>query len=138
VTFARHLSVVLVLVAAVAGLGLAWSHSGAAGLVAPPPPGGAASLRQYPARFVRGHPGEVIAGRAGQHPPSGGLRRRRPGRKLPGGQDVVIVRSDGAPPDLTDLGSLGGTVKVMAEFAAAVVVLDLIRRRWRRHRRGIR
>jgi hypothetical protein len=137
VTFARHLTAVLVLVAAVAGLGLAWAHSGAAGLVAPPPPGGAARFRQYPVRFVRGQPGEVIAGRAGQRPPPGGLRLP-PGQKPPAGQNIVIVRSGGAPPDLTDLGSLGSTVKVMVEFATAVVVLDLVRRRWRRRRRGVR
>ena len=119
VRFVWHLAVVLVVVAAVVLLALGWNHV-AGGTVG--------AVRQGPGpRIVTVRP------RAGAV-----ARGTRPGQA----HGAVIVGSQ--PMDLglnsmldpVNLPSLRHTVVIEAGAAAAVVIIDVIRRRWRRARRS--
>jgi hypothetical protein len=119
VRFLRHLAAVLVVVAAVVLLALGWNHIAG---------GNVGAVREgHGARIVmvRPRPGAVARG-------------TRPGQ-APG---PVIIQSQ--PMDLglnsmldpANLPSLRHTVVIEAGAAAAVVIIDVIRRRWRRARRS--
>jgi hypothetical protein len=117
VRFLRHLAAVVLLVAAIVLLALAWNHI-AGGTVG-------AVRQSRAARIVTVRP------RAGA-----AARGTRPGQ-APGS---VIISSQ--PMDLglnsmldpANLPSLRHTVVIEAGAAAAVVIIDVIRRRWRRAR----
>ena len=119
--FLRHLAAVLLLVAAVVLLAMAWNHFAGGTL-------GAAR----PGRDVR-----VLV--PGQH----GGRTLAVGHAVPPGgrHGPVIVRS--GPMDLgltsmfdpVNLPSLRHAVVIEAGVGAAVVIIDFLRRRWRRARR---
>ena len=123
--FLRHLAAVLLVVTAVVLLALAWNHVASGPAAAGPPgPGGrvpVAVLRAGP------HAGRVVA---------------RPGTRLGRVNGPVII--DLRPMDLgltsmfdaVNLPSLRHTVVIEAGAAAAVVIIDVIRRRWRRARRA--
>ena len=117
--FLRHLAAVLVVVAAVVLLALGWNHV-AGGTVG--------AVRQGPVpRIVTVRPGTGAVARG-----------TRPGQS----HGPVIIGSQ--PMDLglnsmldpANLPSLRHTVVIEAGAAAAVVIIDVIRRRWRRARRS--
>jgi hypothetical protein len=116
--FLRHLAAVLLVVAAVVLLALGWNHI-AGGTV------GAVRLG-HDAQIVKVRP------RAGAPP-----RGTRPGQA----HGPVIIESQPMDLGLTsmldpaNLPSLRHTVVIEAGAAAAVVIIDLIRRRWRRAQR---
>lgn len=99
--FVRRLLVVCAVAALVVGLGVAWSHSGAAGLVADDHGGGRAPAGAAP---------------AGSPPPRGG-----------GGFD----RRGTQPWSITDVSDLVQTLVLLGGIVAAVVVVDKTRRRRR-------
>ena len=122
--FLRHLAAVLLVVAAVVLLALAWNHAEG---------GTQGAVRQ-------GHDERIlVAGpHAGPHAgPAKAAHGIRPGR----GRGPVII--DLRPMDLgltsmfdsVNLPDLRHTVVIEAGAAAAVVLIDVIRRRWRRARR---
>jgi hypothetical protein len=110
--------VVLLVVAAVVALGVAWEHSSEAGWITPPEAG------RIPARIaVHGTP---------PHPPGTVIR--------PGGR-VYHLPAPGGPGiglNLSDTANLTRTAEIEAAVIAGVVVLDIIRRRLRRARRAAR
>ena len=116
--FLRHLAAVLLVVAAVVLFALGWNHV-AGGTVG--------AVRQgHDARIVMVRPRADAAARG-----------TRPGQA----HGPVIIQSQ--PMDLglnsmidpANLPSLRHTVVIEAGAAAAVVIIDVIRRRWRRARR---
>jgi hypothetical protein len=118
VRFLRHLAVVLLVVAAVVLLALAWNHvEGGTGATGPHGPGA-----RVPVVALRG--GRVVA-RPGT----------RPGRV--NGPVIIDLRMDLGLTSMFDpvnLPSLRHTLVIEAGAAAAVVIIDVIRRRWRRAR----
>jgi hypothetical protein len=118
VTFSRRLAAVLVLVALVVALGVAWEHSSEAGWITPPGPGHG--------------PGKAVTRGAPAHPPPGTVT-------VPGGGRVFRPRAlDGGPGiglSFSDTGNLTSTAEIEVAVVAGVVVLDVIRRRVRRARR---
>jgi hypothetical protein len=119
VRFLRHLAVVLVVVAAVVLLALGWNHV-AGGTVG--------AVRQGPgARIVTVRPGAGAVARG-----------TRPGQA----HGPVIIQSQpmglglNSMLDPANLPSLRHTVVIEAGAAVAVVIIDVIRRRWRRARRS--
>jgi Na+/serine symporter len=116
VRFLRHLAVVLLVVAAVVLLALAWNHVEG---------GTVGAVRQGPvARIVTVRP------RAGAV-----ARGTRPGRV--NGPVIIDLRMDLGLTSMFDpvnLPSLRHTLVIEAGAAAAVVIIDVIRRRWRRAR----
>jgi hypothetical protein len=130
VKFARQLAAVLLVVAAVTALGVAWGHSSAAGWITP---GGSKTGSRIPVRgpavdgrpAVKGH-GVIVLTPA-----------TRP-RGAPGGR--VIRANDGAAPlNLSDIGNLTSTAEIMAAAMAGAIVLEIgWRRAWRARRRAAR
>jgi hypothetical protein len=114
--FARQLTAVLFVVAVVTALGVAWEHSSEARWIAAPQGAGPA------ARF--------IDGRTAKGPP--------PGQVIPGGAAVhqVLIGGGGAALDLHNIRNLDRTAEIEAGVMAAVVALDVLRRRRRRARRA--
>ncbi|HEX3387901.1 MAG TPA: hypothetical protein VHT94_02580 [Streptosporangiaceae bacterium] len=118
--FLRHLAAVLLVVAAVVLLALAWNHVEG---------GTQGAVRQGRDERV------AVAGPHGG--PATAVHGIRPGH----GRGPVII--DLRPMDLgltsmfdpVNLPSLRHAVVIEAEVAAAVVVIDVIRRRWRRRAR---
>ena len=125
VRFLRQLGAVLLVVAAVVLLAMAWNHV-AGGPAAAGPPGPGARV-------------PVAVLRAGRH---AGRLVLRPGTHLGQGHGRLII--DLRPMDLgltsmfdpVNLPSVRHTVVIEAGAAAAVVIIDVIRRRWRRARRS--
>jgi hypothetical protein len=117
--FLRHLAVVLLLVAAVVLLAMAWNHAAGGGL-----DGGlhGHDLRGAAGRLTKGPHGDVTVRLPGAH-----------------GPQVVHVQ----PMDLgltsmfdsVNLPNLRHTVVIEAGAAAAVVLIDAGRRKWRRRAR---
>jgi hypothetical protein len=116
VRFLRHLAVVLLVVAAVVLLALAWNHVEG---------GTVGAVRQGPvARIVTVRP------RAGAV-----ARGTRPGRV--NGPVIIDLRMDLGLTSMFDpvnLPSLRHTLVIEAGAAGDVVIIDVIRRRWRRAR----
>lgn len=117
-TFSRRLAAVLVLVAVVVALGVAWEHSSEAGWITPPAAGRV--------------PVKMVAHGAAGHPPGTAV--------LPGGGKVFRAhpQSNGIGLDLSDTGNLTRTAEIEVAVVAGVVLLDVIRRRARRARRASR
>lgn len=109
--YVRHTAAVLLVVAAIMGLGLLWKHSGAAGLVADDQGGGA--------RIA--HP---ISAQPGGTPP---LKRRvgGPGTGGPDGRDAPGLFR------LSNVGDLEQTLLIELGVLAGVVIIDRTRRRLR-------
>lgn len=111
-TFLRRLAAVLLVVAAVVALGVAWEHSSEADWISPP------QDRPLPVREVATPPGGAV--------PRGGVFHQGPaGEQGPG-------------LNLSDTSNLVRTAEIEAAVVAGVVVLDIIRRRQRRARRASR
>ena len=124
VRFLRQLGAVLLVVAAVVLLAMAWNHV-AGGPAAAGPPVPVPGCR-WPSCALAGTPALVL----------------RPGTHLGQGHGRLII--DLRPMDLgltsmfdpVNLPSVRHTVVIEAGAAAAVVIIDVIRRRWRRARRS--
>lgn len=101
--FFRQLAAVLVVVAAVVVLGVAWEHSSEAGWIGAPRAGI-----------------KVAAAPAGTAVQAGA------------GRVVAVAPEDGAGFDASDVRNLARTAEIEAAVMAAVVVLDAVRRRRRR------
>lgn len=137
--FLRHLAAATAVVAVVVLAGVAWNHFWPSVLVNQMPHGPGILVHG-----VRVGPGEHIApgGRVG---PGHGPVSIRPGQLPPGGR--ITLRGDGRveiSPGVSafygllrkvNLMVLEETAKVEALFIAAVVIIDIIRRRIRRIRR---
>jgi hypothetical protein len=111
VTFFRRLAAVLVVVAAVVALGVAWEHSSEAGWITPP------------------QDGRIPVNEVAAPPPGGAVHRGVVFHRNPaaGGQGPGL--------SFSDTGNLTRTAEIEAAVVAGVVVLDVIRRRQRRARR---
>jgi hypothetical protein len=118
VKFARHLAAALLAVAVVIALGVAWEHSSAARVIAPPVP-------------AAGGPGFRKLERA---PPLKASHGNVQVIRVRGGTRVVHVPAESAGLDVSDLQNLTRTAEIEAAIAAAVVALSLIRRTRRRAR----
>jgi hypothetical protein len=120
VRFLRHLGAVLLVVAAVVLLALAWNHlAGGAPAAGPHGPGA-----RVPVVVLRG--GRVVA-----------RPRTRLGRV--NGPVIIDLRMDLGLTSMFDpvnLPSLRHAVVIEAGVGAAVVIIDSVRRRWRRARRA--
>jgi hypothetical protein len=119
VRFLRHLAAALLTVSIVVALGVAWEHSGAAGLIAP---GGGSRLSREirlsapgAIRFVRGH-----------------IEKGGPG--LPGGPEVIRV-GGGAPASLANAPTFARLAILEALIIAAAATAE---RAWYRRRRARR
>ena len=125
--FYRQLLAVLVVVAAVVALGVAWEHSGEATWIVQP------QLLDRPGPAQ----GEVVGPQPGVQMASGGQPGAQPGVP-PGDQPikVEVTSQRGMWLDFSDAGNLGYTVKIVIAVIASVIVLDVARRRWRRARRA--
>lgn len=122
--FARQFAAVLLTVAAVTVLGVAWEHSSAAGWITPH--GGRAATRiPVHGGAVKGR--GIIAVPPGAHPPPGAL----PGH-------VSRVRASALQLNLSDIGNLTSTTEVVLAVMAGVIVLEIARRRAWRARRAAR
>lgn len=121
--FLRHLGAVLLVVAAVVLLALAWNHVEGGTLAAGPHGPGAGVPVAVPRAGP--HAGQVVA-----------RPRTRLGRV--NGPVIIDLRSMDlgltSMFDPVNLPSLRHTVVIEAGAAAAVVIIDVIRRRWRRAR----
>ena len=134
--FLRHLGAATAVVALVVLAGLAWNHFWPSTLVGQLPTGDP----QIFSRGVHIVPGVRLAGpRSGRgHLPSGPRIV-----KLPGGRGFGIENEPGVSAfygllKAVNARVLEDTAKVEAEFIAAVVIIDMIRRRLRQHHRARR
>jgi hypothetical protein len=120
VKFARQFAIVLLVVAAVVVLGVAWEHSSEANWISPPQDGT-----------------RVPSGQMAHAPPPG---KFPPGTTVaaPGGGVFRIARSTGAGFDPSDLGNLLRTVEIEAAVIAGVIVLNVAYRRQRRRAKRAR
>ena len=121
VRFVWHLAAVLVVVAAVVLLALGWNHV-AGGPVAPVP-------RAPPPDAGRSRAARTPADGAARNTPRPGARS---GERRPRPMDLGLTSMF----DPVNLPSLRHTLVIEAGAAAAVVIIDVIRRRWRRARRS--
>ena len=122
--FARQFGAVLLLVAAVTAVGVAWEHSSAASWITPSGGPGGTSFT------IRGH---VLKG--------GGIIRLPPGAHPPPGARGHVFSVPGAGAaglDLSDLGNLTTTAEIVVAAMAGVIVLEIARRRVWRARRAAR
>lgn len=117
-TFFRRLAAVLLVVAAVVALGVAWEHSSAAGWITPPGPGHG--------------PGKVLTRGTPAHLPPGAVAVQGSGRVF---RTNGPVGGPGIGLDFSDTANLTRTAEIEAAVVLGVVVLDIIRRRQRRARR---
>ena len=121
--FARQFGAVLLVVAAVTALGVAWEHSSAAGWITPPDTRTAAKVPDH------GHVarGGIIILPPGAHPPPGAVKGH-----------VFNARANAAQLDLSDIGNLTSTAEIVVAVMAGVIVLEVARRRVWRARRAAR
>ena len=122
--FVRQFGAVLLVVAAVTAVGVAWEHSSAADWITPPGGSTAARVPDH-GRVVGG--GVIIRLPPGAHPPPGTVR-----------DQVIRVDANAAQLDLSDLGNLASTAEIVAGAMAGVIVLEIARRRVWRARRAAR
>ncbi len=116
--FARHLAAALLAVAVVVALGVAWEHSSAARVIAPPGPAGPGGPGP---RFVKAPPAQAGQGNVQVIRVRSGFR-------------VAHPQPDSAGLGVSDLQNLTRTAEIEAAIAAGVVALSLIRRTRRRSR----
>ena len=122
--FVRQLGAVLLVVAAVTALGVAWEHSRAADWITLPGSGTATKLLGH-GRVVRG--GIIIMLPPGAHPPPGAVQGH-----------IIDVHADAVQLDLSDIGNLTSTAEIVVAAMAGVIVLEIARRRVWRARRAAR
>jgi hypothetical protein len=132
VKFLRHLGAATLVVAAVVLAGIAWNHFWP-GIVAGPPAGRVPPGAHVPPGFhLSGPPPGHVSG------PGGRELTRVPDGK--GGVRVIANRAGVGTMSLllrqVNLQVLEHTAKVEAAFVAAVVIIDVVRRRIRRARRA--
>ena len=121
--FVRQFGAVLLVVAAVTALGVAWEHSSAADWITPP---GGRTVAELPGHGRVFRDGGIIKLPPGAHPP-------------PGVRDHVgHVDIDAVQLDLSDIGNLTSTAEIVAGAMAGVIVLEIARRRLWRARRAAR
>jgi hypothetical protein len=117
VRFLRHLAAVVLVVSAVVGLGLAWAHFGAGTLVAGPQ-----------TRFQQ----EIVTIQPGQR----GIQGNGVIQAGPNGSAIIHYRPFdlglGSMIDPANLPNLSHTVVIEGGVIAAVVLIDVFRRRSRR------
>jgi hypothetical protein len=121
VKFVRQFGAVLLVVAAVTALGVAWEHSSAAGWITP---SGSRTATKLP-----GH--SRVAG-------GGGNIRLPPGAHPPPGAPQGPVNANAVQLDRSDIGNLTRTAEIVAAAMAGVIVLEIARRRVWRARRAAR
>jgi hypothetical protein len=141
VRFLRHLAAATLVVAVVVGLGLAWNHFAAGTLVGDlTGPNGQPVLNRPALRngkvlllpAAKGHGSRVISLPPGGHPPRSLARRGI----------VIVVHAEpidlglGSMFDPVNFGSLKHTVELEAGLIAALVIIDVTRRRLRQARRS--
>jgi hypothetical protein len=120
--FVRQFAVATLVIAVVVVLSVVVDHLASGAL--------AGRLKQFPVNGPHGHGGVIVL------PPGGHLG----GRKIPPG--VKVFHAHGFDLGLTSMFDsvnwpyLRHTVVIEVGVLAAVVVLDVIRRKWRRARRG--
>ena len=119
--FVRQFGAVLLVVAAVTALGVAWEHSSAADWITP---SGSRTATKLP-----GH-GRVVAG--------GGNIRLPPGAHPPPGAPQGPANANAVQLNLSDLGNLTRTTEIVVAAMAGVIVLEIARRRVWRARRAAR
>ena len=119
--FVRQFGVVLLVVAAVTALGVAWEHSSAAGWITP---SGSRTATKLPDHSRVAGGGGSIRVPPGAHPPPG----------APQGQ----ANANAVQLDLSDIGNLTSTAEIVAAAMAGVIVLEIARRRVWRARRAAR
>ena len=112
-TFLRRLAAVLLVVAAVVALGVAWEHSSEAGWITP------------------AQNGRIPVSEVAAPTPGGGVPERGYHQQGPAGEQGFGL-------DLSDTGNLTRTAEIEAAVVAGVVLLEVIRRRQRRSRRASR
>ncbi len=111
--FARHLAAALLAVAVVVALGVAWEHSSAARVIAPPFP----------------------VGPGGPGPGFRRIEKTPPGQGSHGNVQVIrVAQPENGGLNLSDLPNLTRTAEIEAAIIAVVVALSLVRRRRRRAR----
>lgn len=124
--FVRQFAVATLVIAVVVVLSVVVDHLASGALVGSL----AGRLKQFPVNAPHGHGGVIVL------PPGGHLG----GRKIPPG--VKVVHAHGFDLGLTSMFDsvnwpyLRHTAVIEVSVLAAVVVLDVIRRKWRRARRG--
>ena len=119
--FVRQFGAVLLVVAAVTALGVAWEHSSAADWITP---SGSMIAAKLPGHGRVAGGGGTIRLPSGAHPPPG----------APQGQ----ANANAVQLDLSDLGNLTTTAEIVAAAMAGVIVLEITRRRVWRARRAAR
>jgi len=124
VKFVRQFGAVLLVVAAVTALGVAWEHSSAADWITPPGGRAATKLPDH-GRVVRG--GGIIRLPPGARPPAGAVQNQ-----------VIYVYTGAVQLDLSDIGNLTSTAEIVVGVMAGVIVLEIARRRVWRARRAAR
>ncbi len=97
--FVRQLGAVLLVVAAVTAVGVAWEHSSAADWITPPGSGTATTVPDH-ARVVRG--GGIIRLPPGANPPPGAVQG-----------NVIHVDTNAAQLDPSDIGNLTSTAEIV-------------------------
>ena len=112
-TFARHLAAALLAVAVVVALGVAWEHSSAARMIAPP----------------------AGVGPGGPAPEFRRIEKAPPGQGSQGNVQVIrVAQPENGGLNLSDLQNLTRTAEIEAAIIAVVVALSLVRRSRRRAR----
>jgi hypothetical protein len=124
VKFVRQFGAVLLVVAAVTAVGVAWEHSSAAGWITPSGSRTATRLPDH-GRVVRG--GGIIMRLPPGAPPPGAVQNH-----------VIPVDINAVQLDLSDIGNLASTAEIVAGAMAGVIVLEIARRRVWRARRAAR
>lgn len=119
--FVRQFGAVLLVVAAVTALGVAWEHSSAAGWITP---SGSRTATELPDH------GRVVAGGGNTGLPPGA--HPRPGAR-PGQANANAVQLD-----WSDVGNLTSTAEIVAAAMAGAIVLEIAQRRVWRARRAAR
>jgi hypothetical protein len=137
--FSRHLAAVMLLVAVITVLGLAWNHWAPATLIGNPFDG-----RQLPGLHLSGPPpGHLLPGQRPGHPVV--IQRRSAGNGPKAidlnGKRARFISNQGGAGAFSGLLEFGGlrilrhTVVIETALIAAVVIIDLARRRARRANR---
>ena len=115
--FVRQMAAVLLVVAVVVALGVAWERSGEASWIAVPRGGGPASRGPAVSRIAGGPaPGQRIRAGAGTG-------------------HVLVLRAGAPPAGFSGLRNVVRTTEIEAGVAAVVIALDAARRRRRRRAR---
>jgi hypothetical protein len=128
--FIRQFAVATLVIAVVVALSVVVDHLASGALIGSP---GHGPLKRFPVKGRRARGGVIVL------PPGGNIGGLRPGKIPPG---VKVIHAHGFDLGLTSMFDsvnwpyLRHTVVIEVGVLAAVVVLDVIRRKWRRARRA--